>query len=239
MNNPIKISHLVLATVILFTGCQQEESVIKNKSETIPELSEMDARLNVKELETPGLVEPEKGSRTLTHETIGFDDNGVCVTQNQHGLPGCTTGLFTDPDYSYYYKMNNGVFFYALHSEGPENGLAEAGSQVYLISNLDDDNVNHELTSQSCYWTKYVIYGNFVSDREYFDLKSIRIKSSTVSLYFHDDTGWYKYSSLPPGNYALNRKNVTEFQIRSKTCNLFTQYKVDDVVVENVRVEHN
>lgn len=240
MNNPIKISHLVLATVILFTGCQQEESVIKNKSEIRSELSEMDARLNVKELEPPMLVEADKeGSRTLTNKTIGFDDNGVCINQNALGLPGCTTGVFMDPTYSYYYTLKNYIYFYVFQSEGPENGLAEAGSQLYLISDLDDDDVNHELVSQSCYWTKYIIYGNFVSGKVYFDLKSIRIKSSTVSLYFYDDNGWHKYSSLAPGNYALDRKNITEFHIRSKTCNLLTQYKVDDIVIENVRVADN
>src|SRR5690606_36286499 len=126
----------------LLTCCQQEEEPL-----TLDELydqglsvEEIASRLNAIKLDPPvleGTKQKDNGMLAKNTETIRFDDGGVCDIQDAVGLPGCTTGAFSNPLYPYFYTLST-AYFSVHHSLGPGNGLAEAGVQTYVVSNLSN-----------------------------------------------------------------------------------------------------
>src|SRR5690606_1489441 len=204
MNTQIKIGQVltgIVITVFLLAGCQQQEETVTLDELHDPGLSveEIASRLNATKLGAPELIDSKQenlGTLAKSSETIRFDDGGVCDIQEALDLPGCTTGAFSNPLYPYFYTLST-AYFSVHHSLGPGNGLAEAGDQTYVISNLSNPNYNHSLLSPGNRWTKYSMKGSSASKKVHFDLETIEsMNNGDITLYFVKDGRWWYWSNL-------------------------------------------
>lgn len=223
MKVPSKIGCTAVAAVIaisLFTRCEQDTSLrpddLYREGLAVEQIA---SRLNAQPLTLPEFVKPDlDDARTLANETIRFDDGGVCQIQDIVDLPGCVTGNFSDPNFAYFYTLDN-AYFTVFQSLGPGSGLAAAGKQTYVVFRLYDPEENHMLVSPGNWWTKYKLGGN-ANHEVQFDLQTIRhVYGGDITLWFLQDGMWKYWAKLGVGNWNVSAyaKGITEFQIRSSS----------------------
>ena len=243
-----RISLLLLITLLIFTGCQDEKidfTTIENKDSGPPASIDQGSAIQnsfpteklkatkgrqIELLKESGSSHRVNGSTTY----IDFEDETACMWNSNI----CSNTFVTWPGYI----QNTGYreWGYAWMSNGPGSNFISygTGDHFHIIGlSMPDVEPNPKHTAMfGSDWFAFYMQKNGTG-RINFDLTEIKVKGTVpITLYFKTASGsWMYWPSIGPGWWYLpGARNIQEFHIRAASGRSADKYSIDDIQIKGL-----